>query len=171
MLAALGLLHKNLTKGSCQLTESLLHKNLTKGSCQLTESWQLHLYCGQSKLRVSDQNGISWLYIIVEICHSGRKPLKCSCQHWFYWQLSLVGSHAICPSVPSGRYHSYHKLRMLLYEYQHVESVLIARQILRLLEVWQATNLNFNKNINYQHIPKLYMLRFAFPIGCLLLEC
>ena len=31
-----------------------------------------------NNLRVSDQNGVSQLYVIAEIYHSGRKPLICS---------------------------------------------------------------------------------------------
>ena len=36
-------------------------------------------------LRVSDQNGISQLYIIVQIHHSGRKPSVCSQNGFSYF--------------------------------------------------------------------------------------
>ena len=54
---------------------------IEKGACRHSEySWNMlrkvkHL---EHNLKASDQNGISPLYIIVEIYHSGWKPLTCS---------------------------------------------------------------------------------------------
>ena len=56
------------------------HKPPLVASRQLIFLW---LDLPLSISRVSDQNGISWLYIIVEIHHSGRKPSISSMLRWF----------------------------------------------------------------------------------------
>ena len=38
--------------------------------------------------RVSDQNGVSLQYIMLEIHHSGQEPLICACLKYFLVQLS-----------------------------------------------------------------------------------
>ena len=43
-------------------------------------------------LRVSDQNGVSLLYIMHEIHHSGREPLICKCGYH-------SGNTELCVSV------------------------------------------------------------------------
>ena len=39
--------------------------------------WVQFLLDGVGKIEVSDQNGVSLLYIMLEIHHSGREPSKC----------------------------------------------------------------------------------------------
>ena len=57
-----------------ETVDTCVHLSMTRNNLSI-----FFLFCdGFCTLRVSDQSGISQLYIIIEIYHSGQKPSVCA---------------------------------------------------------------------------------------------
>ena len=62
-------------------TPAIVHSGADTGGCVILRSWVTWgwLLCDTNIWRVSNQNGVSLLYIMLEIHHSGPEPSTCNC--------------------------------------------------------------------------------------------